>query len=73
MKVGDTLRIKPTFDTTYGMMDEVAPMPAIVVYIHPADRFYTVRFTAANGSWTETFPCTPCELDLKRKKGRKAV
>jgi len=68
MRVGEMLWLKPTFDTTYGMMDEVTPLPAEVVYIHPQQRFYTVRFTAAGGSWTETFSCTPCELDMRGRK-----
>lgn len=69
MKVGDPLRIIPTFDTTYGIPDDNVPLPAVVVYIHPQQRYYRVRYTAANGeSWTETFPCTPCELDRRKDK-----
>lgn len=71
MRVGDTLRIIPTFDTTYGMPDDNVPLPAVVVYIHPQQRYYRVRYTAANGgSWTETFSCTPCELDRRGRKNK---
>ena len=68
MRVGDTLKLIPTFDTTYGMMDEVGPLPAEVVFIQPKGLFYRVKFTTAGGSWTETFPCTPCELDMRGRK-----
>ncbi|WP_312611335.1 hypothetical protein [Oscillibacter sp.] len=68
MQIGDTLPITPTFDTTYGMPGDSVPLPAKVVYIHPQRRFYTVRFTVPGGSWTETRPCNPCELDRRKDK-----
>lgn len=69
MQIGDILRITPTFDTTYGMPGDNIPLPAMVVYIHPQRRFYTVRFAVPGGSWTESFPCAPCEQD--RRRGRR--
>lgn len=68
MQIGDTKYITPTFETTYGMPGDNVPLPGKVVYIHPRKIFYTVRFTVPGGSWTETFPCNPCELDRRKDK-----
>ena len=43
MKIGDILHIEPTLEATSGL-GTVGPIPARVIYIHPAGRYYTVEF-----------------------------
>ena len=43
MQVGDILSIEPTLEATSGL-GTVGPIPARVIYIHPAGRYYTVEF-----------------------------
>lgn len=56
MRIGDTLRITPTFSSEYALEDSKGPRPCRVVYIHPLERFYVVEFTSGLGmTWRETF------------------
>ena len=54
MKVGDTVYIRPTFGETYPIGE---PQPAKVVYMHPAGRYFTVRFDLPRGRrYYESYP-----------------
>lgn len=41
MKIGDILHLEPTLEATSGL-GTIGPIPAQVIYIHPAGRYYTV-------------------------------
>lgn len=43
MQVGDILHLEPTLEATSGL-GTIGPIPARVIYIHPAGRYYTVEF-----------------------------
>lgn len=43
MKIGDILSIEPTLEATSGL-GTIGPIPARVIYNHPAGRYYTVEF-----------------------------
>ena len=43
MKIGDILETEPTLEATSGL-GTIGPIPARVIYIHPARRYYTVEF-----------------------------
>ena len=64
MKIGDILNIEPTLEATSGL-GTVGPIPARVIYIHPAGRYYTVEFRSriTGETWRETvyFPLAPNE------------
>lgn len=40
MKIGDILHLEPTLEATSGL-GTIGPIPARVIYIHPAGRYYT--------------------------------
>ena len=70
MKVGDTVYIRPTFGETYPIGE---PQPAKVVYMHPAGRYFTVRFVLPRGRrYYESYPgaATPKERTQKNEKNR---
>lgn len=46
MQVGDILSIEPTLEATSGL-GTVGPIPARVIYIHPAGRYCTVEFCSS--------------------------
>lgn len=56
MKIGDILNIEPTLEATSGL-GTVGPIPARVIYIHPAGRYYTVEFCnpITGERWREAF------------------
>lgn len=64
MKIGDILHLEPTLEATSGL-GTVGPIPARVIYIHPAGRYYTVEFRSpiTGETWRETvyFPLAPNE------------
>lgn len=49
------MNIEPTLEATSGL-GTVGPIPARVIYIHPAGRFYTVEFCSpiTGEKWRET-------------------
>lgn len=65
MKIGDRLKLTPTFDSKAGLEDAVN-MTAIVVYIHPQMRFFVAEFAAPLGSWREAFPLVRTDGGAKR-------
>lgn len=56
MKIGDILNIEPTLEATSGL-GTIGPIPARVIYIHPAGRYYTVEFRSpiTGYNWREAF------------------
>lgn len=64
MQVGDILEMEPTLEATSGL-GTIGPIPARVIYIHPAGRYYTVEFRSpiTGATWRETvyFPLKPNE------------
>lgn len=62
MKIGDILSIEPTLEAT-SRLGTVGPIPARVIYIHPAGRYYTVEFRSpiTGERWREArwFPLEP--------------
>ncbi len=56
MKIGDILSIEPTLEATSGL-GTVGPIPATVIYVHPAGRYYTVEFRSpiTGERWREAF------------------
>ena len=56
MKIGDILSVEPTLEATSGL-GTVGPIPARVIYIHPAGRYYTVEFCSpiTGYNWRESF------------------
>ena len=42
MKIRNILHIEPTLEATSGL-GTIGPLPARVIYIHPAGRYYTVE------------------------------
>lgn len=56
MKIGDILSIEPTLEATSGL-GTIGPIPARVIYIHPAGRYYTVEFCSpiTGYNWREAF------------------
>lgn len=64
MKIGDILHLEPTLEATSGL-GTIGPIPATVIYIHPAKRFYVVEFRSriTGETWRETvyFPLAPNE------------
>nr|DAN76113.1 MAG TPA: hypothetical protein [Caudoviricetes sp.] len=56
MKIGDILHLEPTLEATSGL-GTVGPIPARVIYIHPAGRYYTVEFRSpiTGYNWREAF------------------
>ena len=64
MKIEDILSIEPTLGT-------VGPIPARVIYIHPAGRYYTVEFRSpiTGYNWREAF-WTKLEPQPKNWRGQ---
>ena len=62
MNVGDVVIHTPCMATSYGE-HKVPPTRGVVVWIHPKNRFYRVRFTVEGGSWIECFPCHQTEKE----------
>lgn len=68
MRVGDEIRAVPSDYTppeavrskqgihNHAAVRPVPPVSSVVIYIHPARRFYTVRFNYKFGSFCESFP-----------------
>ena len=56
MKIGDILHLEPTLEATSGL-GTVGPIPARVIYIHLAGRYYTVEFRSpiTGYNWREAF------------------
>ena len=56
MKIGDILNIEPTLEATSGL-GTIGPIPARVIYIHPAGRYCTVEFCSSitGERWREAF------------------
>lgn len=56
MKIGDILHLEPTLEATSGL-GTVGPIPARVIYIHPAGRYCTVEFFSSitGERWREAF------------------
>lgn len=56
MQVGDILHLEPTLEATSGL-GTIGPIPARVIYIHPAGRYYTVEFRSpiTGYNWREAF------------------
>ena len=56
MKIGDILEMEPTMEGTSGL-GTIGPIPARVIYIHPAGRYYTVEFRSpiTGYNWREAF------------------
>lgn len=56
MKIGDILSIEPTLEATSGL-GTIGPIPATVIYVHPAGRYYTVEFRSpiTGERWREAF------------------
>lgn len=56
MKIGDILSIEPTLEATSGL-GTIGPIPARVIYIHPAGRYYPVEFRSpiTGYNWREAF------------------
>lgn len=56
MKIGDILHLEPTLEATSGL-GTVGPIPARVIYIHPAGRYCTVEFCnpITGERWREAF------------------
>lgn len=56
MKIGDILHLEPTLEATSGL-GTIGPIPARVIYINPAGRYYTVEFRSpiTGERWRETF------------------
>lgn len=56
MKIGDILSIEPTLEATSGL-GTIGPIPARVIYIHPAGRYYTDEFRSpiTGYNWREAF------------------
>lgn len=56
MQVGDILEMEPTMEGTSGL-GTIGPIPARVIYIHPAGRYYTVEFRSpiTGYNWREAF------------------
>ena len=56
MKIGDILHLEPTLEATSGL-GTVGPIPARVIYIHPAGRYCTVEFRSpiTGERWREAF------------------
>lgn len=70
MKIGDILHLEPTLEATSGL-GTVGPIPARVIYIHPAGRYCTVEFRSpiTGERWREArwFPLEP-QTDLPQRK-----
>lgn len=45
-----------------------ATLTGIVVYVHPAYRYYTVEFKGAMWKFRESFPVVKCEWDRIRRQ-----
>ena len=57
MKIGDKEVHCPCLSTSYGD-HKMPPTVGEVIWIHPKERFYRVRFTLPDGaSWVECYPC----------------
>ena len=56
MQVGDILEMEPTMEGTSGL-GTIGPIPARVIYIHPAGRYCTVEFRSSitGERWREAF------------------
>lgn len=56
MQIGDILSIEPTLEATSGL-GTIGPIPARVIYIRPAGRYYTVEFCnpITGERWREAF------------------
>ena len=56
MQVGDILSIEPTLEATSGL-GTIGPIPARVIYVYPAGRYYTVEFRSyiTGYNWREAF------------------
>lgn len=56
MKIRNILHIEPTLEATSGL-GTIGPIPARVIYIHPAGRYYTVEFCnlITGERWREAF------------------
>ena len=46
MKIGDILHLEPTLEATSGL-GTIGPIPARVIYIHPAGRYYSAVLSLA--------------------------
>lgn len=58
MQVGDILHLEPTLEATSGLdTSTLASITARVIYIHPAERYYTVEFRSpiTGYNWREAF------------------
>lgn len=70
MQVGDILHLESTLEATSGL-GTIGPIPARVIYIHPAGRYYTVEFynPITGERWREArwFPLEP-QADLPQRK-----
>ena len=70
MKIGDILHIEPTLEATSGL-GTIGPIPARVIYIHPAGRYYVEEFLSlvTGERWREAkwFPLEP-QADLPQRK-----
>ena len=62
MHVGDILELEPTMEGTSGLGTS-GPQPCTVIWVHPAKRFFVVKFRSAitGETWRETvyFPLAP--------------
>lgn len=70
MQAGDILDMEPTLEATSGL-GTVGPIPARVIYIHPAGRYYTVEFRSSiiGYNWREAFwPKLEPQADLPQRK-----
>lgn len=76
MKIGDILNIEPTLEATSGL-GTVGRIPARVIYIHPAGRYYTVEFRSpiTGYDWREAFwpELTPQQKNLRGTPHSKTV
>lgn len=56
MKIGDILHLEPTLEATSGL-GTIGPIPARVICVHPAGRYYTVEFRSpiTGYNWREAF------------------
>lgn len=63
MKIGDILHIEPTLEAT-SELGTIGPIPARVIYIHPAGRYCTVEFCnpITGERWREAFWPEPAPL-----------
>jgi len=75
VKVGDRMKRTPRIDSVAGVPVRArGPQPCVVVWVHPAGRFYVVEFTSevTGEKFRETVYMQPCEYDkaVKERKER---